>query len=213
MSIPLVVYADQRVEYLAALAAADRGDRRTFAGFVGDRAIDSVALLADLTAASRRGLARDRLVAALESTSQAADELLAAAVTRVLHAVVAEWRYAFHALGLPAAVTLRDRTFFGGIGAPVGYLSLASARSVAALQVDAGTARDSDHVDVGVFVAVDENVAHRLRVSATSTSAALDLRLGDVHPAVTNAARLRIRAWTNRLVAEQVERLAAMKAE
>lgn len=48
VSVPLMLYADQRPEYLAALRAADGGDPAALARFVVDRAVDSMGQLDNL---------------------------------------------------------------------------------------------------------------------------------------------------------------------
>ena len=68
--VPLLVFRDERDEYLDALEQADRRELRLFSRFVSDRVIDAIALVSETT---RLGVAssRERSIEALRQAAAA----------------------------------------------------------------------------------------------------------------------------------------------
>jgi hypothetical protein len=191
-SVPLLVFGDQKREYLDGLAEADEGDCARFAGFVLDRAEAAMLLAADSLGAG----AEDRLAAlrGLAAAPGAAPEARTGRLgSALLDAVASALSERISLLPVPAGVELSVRTNRGSEGG--GEVALA-----AALTSVSGPAAET-RIDV---TAADDGA---LCVRAHGLDEALDVRLADVDPAPTAELHLRLDTWASRVVAALLDRL------
>jgi Fic family protein len=96
--VPLVVFADQRDLYIDALEAADLGQPDRFVQFIADRVVDTVGLVAQSLASSRKP---DLDALAQVLAGQPEFDSIGAVAERVAHVCSARLEDAARALGLP----------------------------------------------------------------------------------------------------------------
>jgi Fic family protein len=219
LSVPLVVFVDQRDRYLLALEAADRGDRDPFIKLVAEagRAAAGMVIESVLTA---RGPSKDdelRKLGALVNaqgglTHYQLDEV-ASRLQDEVGAIVGE---AMGAIDLPPGV-LANRVQFAGAQqlVPAGYRAVLSkilgARGVSFSSAAPAEAKVTFGVAVVVSTTDDEAETFALfdleDARAGDRGEQLILGLSDVYPELTVAAQFRIRAYVERLIALALAKL------
>lgn len=205
-SIPLVVFADQAAAYFDALEHADEGRHDRFVDFVFERALDTLALVADAL------LGDDG-----EEVAAAASSLMGT-IGRAQAQGGADLRVAGHSVvgsAMRATRELLQRHVPDGMS-----VDMATFRTTPAAEMDGlHTAADSLggyvvrlggldpvgvglQVDVGLLVDVRSSApfAFRLQCRQLADVRPLDVRLSEVHPRPTAPFAMRLSRWVERLV-------------
>ncbi len=189
VSIPLVVFADQRRAYFDALEEADRGNPAAIVAFFRERGLDTMQLAADSLAKSAHQpgeVGEDR--SAVYGEQEAIACRLLAAVEEGLRARLA-------ALRLPPGVAadLRRRSGDGG-PADDGWQENGM-HLVLELAPPASPARLAS-IGLQVLTAADAAAALPFRLAATGDDGdPMDVRRGDVDPELSTFFRLRLDQW------------------
>jgi len=195
--VPLVIFADQRAEYIDALERADDGDPRDFIGFMQERVIDAVQL-ATLTMAEPRPVT-DKIQGTIARIEEV--DNLGLAVTRLA--------------GL-AASRLRDA--LDDCNLPVGFSATVSQRSVTS---NDGTEyiphRGNDEILVQLSQASEANrvyVALGRKPGSPGSELLLrrgednfDIWLREIDPAETASLGAKLNAWAKNEVVNIVKEL------
>ena len=229
--IPLVIFADQTPAYLDVLAAADGGRPEAFVTFVEQRAIDAVNLV--LAEVSSGGGSGAEIAAALHDDGRGGSslpriELLAGRLAGCIRDAVES---SLPTLSLPPEIVLAvgrsgvggplppgwgrfvDRSVPGGLGTRID-LSWSSAPSCSVwLQLDAA-AREPQR---GPRDPADQTLIAVAAAGSRGTDALWEVRPREIHPAISQAFELRVRAWVRgqlqQLSAELAERIREFPAE
>jgi len=200
-SIPLLIWFDQRPEYLDALEAADHGDRQAFVDFVSDRAIDTFGLVANeigpgpedyIPAISKLYESYGGLK--FEELDQKAAEIMQHTVT-LAQEVVRE-------LDIPAEIGITSDS--GGRrhqpSDPATYRDPLQGAAVArVVMTTRAPAQATVQLDFQVFIAQKERARYAFRLESPPDSGpAVDIRLKDVRPAISAALSFHVRSWVRR---------------
>lgn len=209
--IPLLIWADQRVEYFDALEAADRGGRQTFVDFVFDRAIDAFTLVSN----ELGPYPEDQMVALSKVhasygglTFQELDDKAAQIVQRIAEiakAVVDE-------LSAPRGLILRPFSSSGGSPRKIDdpdYRTALGGSLMAGLEMESSApARASRRLQIEILIARKENARYAFRLDClTHNVPQLEIRLRDVHPTISQSLAIQMRAWIRRALAEGLAQL------
>ncbi|MEP6650405.1 MAG: Fic family protein [Lapillicoccus sp.] len=202
--VPLVVFADQKDEYLDALEAADVGRPLAFVAFVAERCIDTIELVRGSLVVNGEGrravadLARD-LVGTGGLTHQTIDELNA----RICAITNERLRERLQKLSLHEGVQFGFGGPAGNPSAPQGYRSSGFTEFAYSLVVQAPVhlqrigmvhvwSARSD-ADVPDFAATSEATPHRLEVFRR-----------DIWPAETEVLRIKVDNWVSTVLDAEV---------
>jgi Fic family protein len=213
VGIPLVIFSDQQEPYWDALAAADAGDVRTFVDFVEDRALDTMALVADrLRDAAgpleRRGSRFRSMLASHGGLSHGEVESVGQRLFQRLQAVTSE---AVSRASLPEDVSTQTTSFAGGYECDFGgpYTTLQSGgrfvlnfRSSTPVEV----ASEATPI-IGVATEVGNRFAFVVIDANRPASPPLRLRVSDLHPQFTAAADELISGWVTSTVHAALDEL------
>ena len=221
--IPLLVFADQKKEYLDALEEADRGNRPALVRFFFDRAIDAMSLIHETLLTASRPTVRE-LASKLEGLVAAPGDLskseITALVTRSLQSAGSRLNELVGRLNIRGGVDLRY-----GIddsdnrGAPAGYrrVVVASHGEAKILRVRLQSGVDqSAGVDgqIRIMVSLGDTAFPLLfewRVNLGSApTETLDVRLSEVHPLERPSFRVRLEAWLERFLGHMLEALISL---
>jgi fido (protein-threonine AMPylation protein) len=200
-SIPLVVFANQRVAYLDALAKADRGDYRPWLEFVADRGIDTMQLIVE-TMRSAGAPQPDEIAERLGSrfsprgrTHAELDNL----ARRLLAEAQARWRQEVGRV-LPRLGVVEIREAVNHLAAPPGYRRIGG-REIPVFTVTLGTpppAAFNSTLTFRVNIALDDSYPFGFRLEALESQDYLDIREADVAPELSESLKLRLGAWIQR---------------
>lgn len=208
--VPLVIFADQKADYLDVLEAADRGNASPFVHFIEQRAIDAIEIVRTHVRPTQTPRGRESLrglAVSLEGRgglSHVEFDALAARLGSLLRLEVSEQ---FAALELPVGVSTR----LGGAQAssgkpPEGYRRPASADVVFDV-----TATSSQPAFVQgarrlwVWPARPEQPVADFVVTGRGVSRELTINLREIHPMETEVLKLKVTGW----VEEQLDLLFA----
>jgi Fic family protein len=208
--VPLVVFADQKAQYLDALEAADAGDSGPFVQFMADRVVDTIQMVR--TEMSRRtGTPLSQRVAQMQESLTGRggirhDELDAIA-GRLLENFHAVFSAAIEGAGLQAPLTASMRLGPGVYtGAPDGYRQPPPIRGASANVSSASPANGQDARSYHVLVAKpDEDGPDFLLVRAGAIEPLLEAAIREVHPTVSAALTYRLAAVAEDQLAEMVD--------
>jgi Fic family protein len=198
--VPLVIFADQKDEYLDALEEADSGNAQRFVQFVEDRVADIVGIIqvattgpdAPPTSASLASLRRGFL--GREGLSL--DELDAIA-NRIQGAATAELQEQFSRLDLPPGISFTT------------YRGVSAAPDPDSLYRTYGVTQDHilGHRDLGLTVLLEHGVAVRKSdaegptfLLVTDDGRKLPIELRDVYPTMSTVFSIKLRTWVEGLV-------------
>lgn len=201
LSIPLVVFANQRVAYLDALARADRGDHGPWLEFVADRGIDTMQLIVETmrsAAASREGEIAERIGSLFSPRGRTHAELDNLA-RRLLNEAQARWRQEVGKV-LPRHGVVEIREAVSTRAAPPGYRRIGG-REAPAFTVTLATpppAAYSVTLGVTVNIATEDANPFGFRLEALESPDCLDIRDADVAPELSESLKLRLGGWIQR---------------
>lgn len=202
-SVPLVIFADQRPDYLVALADADDGRADRFVTFVRDRSVDSLLYLTERLRGSQQG---DEALHRLRATFERSDETNTAGV-RLYESLVSELRRRTYELQGDRAFTIFDEEG-GNARDPIPGTRYIVRPKGPAYRVIASAGGVHESEILGVFVTDDPEDPFRLGVNTRSDHEPFRARLSDVVPQATSAMTLRLRAWVDRIIDDLLARLA-----
>lgn len=204
--VPLVIFADQKDEYVDALEAADAGDLQPFVRFIEARVADIVGIVEVATAAPDTPPASASIAslrqAFLSQGGIPVDELDAIA-SRILDAAATEALAQLRDGGLPAEVTAVSQPDRSGRPLPIDPLYRRSRHNSQLLLLHAYGLTAQAKLDVTVRRSDAAGPAFRLQAES-GPDLAIDIR--DVYPVFTAVFSIKLRTWlqapVNRLVAD-----------
>ena len=210
IGVPLVVFAQQRAEYLSALEAADRGDPQSFVRFVLNRGLDATALMVE-SVRNRRAHAPEAVVrdlARLLSGQGGVDMAeLDATGLQLLELVGSEVERQVAQLDLPSNVGLQ-RSLSAGPPPPPQYhhatQELAYVRFSFHISSQANT---SAQMAFYVLVANYPNQVFTFLVGNVPGEDTLEVRLEEMRPEETPSFRLRMESWVRSILGETLDKL------
>jgi Fic family protein len=212
LSVPLVIFVDQRDGYLSALEAADRGDREPFIRFIAEAGRAAVGMVSE-SMRTALGPQTDDALRELSSLLSAQGGLshvqldrLAIRLQEEVQLVVAE---TMGKIELPPGVQGTPVRFGGGANfvpatyravraadaSPAGGQFESVAPAAASVQFSVRVAVSTSKDEAATFVLYDQFAEQK------GDSRQLVLGLRDVYPELTVASQFRIRAYVERLVA------------
>jgi Fic family protein len=218
-SVPLLILAEQRSPYFAALEAADQGNTEPFIKFIGEAGRDAIGMV---TEALRTALAPSPAVAVRElgtllSAQGGLTHLeLDAIGNRLQNEIQAMVRDIVNSIELPPGVTGTETKFGNAEGIPGGYRAVAQEYSGAGGTSFYSGPPAQAAVPVGIAVVVsvsdDEEETFMLydMIAARNRSPAPEhivLGLHDVYPELSTSAQFRVRAYVERLIGNALAEL------
>lgn len=215
--VPLIVFADQKTEYLDALELADGGHPASFVGFIEQRVLDAIELVRiHLRNRTAPPLSRslDALASSLTGPGGLPHLEVDAVANRILSLVVSELSSQFAQVEAPsviATVNLRSGT---PIEAPEGSRSVKADPRYVEVSL---TVAEPVTKRVGSFIAAypalqSPNLADFV-VTTTSGQTPLQIHIREIHPSETEVLRLKLNAWIEVEVETLVSQLASIASE
>jgi Fic family protein len=214
VSVPFLVFSDQRATYIAAVRAAGSGQLQAFADYASARTLAAMSLIVEVLQAKQFGEAagylstyRSLLVSAGGLTHQELDTV----ALSLAEAVAARFQLQIDALERPGGLVLtlgavgRGPEDIGGYRRPIAggiaswYLEVTSAPPAAAQL----------KTEVDVLVAKDRRAVGTFAVRSLHSGRELHLALSDVHPLITAESALRLDNFVKTSVAESLAWLTA----
>jgi len=194
LSIPLVVYANQRAAYFDALAKADEGDPGPWLAFVANRGLDTMQLVEE-TLRTAAGPRPDEVAESLAALASPAVERLQNLAWRLLAEVQTRWVRATETV--PRVDAGIYRTEVSHQPTSCGYRPGAAQTFV--LKIYTPTNISFDATDTfRVNIARDDANPFRFQLEALTSQDVLDVREEDVTPEVTASLSLRLDQWVQR---------------
>ncbi len=214
LSIPLVIYADQRQPYLESLRAADRGNAVPWVRFVADRVLDSIAeATQELRAAT--GPPIEETLDAIRRLNVGCGGLphseLDAVAARLLDTTLDLFRQRLEAaIAPPLSFGLQ----FGGGSAttPAGYRPIVSGtpRILQVLLRSAPPAAANNQIDIQVGISTSPDADFCLVLQGLNRNQPpVEIRLADAHPEITVSLRRRLSSWVDQLIADELDAVRA----
>lgn len=209
VSVPLVVFYEQKDEYLDALAAAD-GDRyQAFVRFVADRSRDAMRIVTlQLRPAPESAL--EQLASLLVSSSGMSHEQLSAIAIQLIDRVATEVNGQLSRMSFPSGVSYASSIQQEGLsfGVP-GYVEARAADgSAKTLYVSLRSASPSGGAGTwfGAFAGrVDQD--EPILLACGSARETLSVRLNEIQPTETPAFRAALAAWVRAMLGQLATRL------
>lgn len=207
-SIPLMILAEDRDEYLDALGEADGGNLGAFVSFVAERVVDTLQLAA-LTLRAGRGADIARSVEALRRATAATGGLsnaeLDAMAHRLLYAFVAELATRIGEADLPPGVSLASEDLVH-FNEPYGHYRPVAAVPLGVVLVgQAAPAPTQARVAVQVLVAA---APHRPPLALEVEGERVTFSLRELEPRVRAVARLKMTELADMVIARVLAALA-----
>jgi Fic family protein len=205
-SIPLVIFANQRIAYLNSLQAADLGDFRPVLSFFRDRGIDTMQLIGESLRTSEMPQWQD-LASRISSLSAekrlpSVSELLTIAV-RILDEI--DQKIRSQAEQSPNLV-LSKHGAFPKEEVPLGFKRAVT--DLASWEYRLGTARSAEaRFQVDIIFSRSTSDPFPLAVWAPGRSDNLEIRMEDVRPELSESLKLRLTHWVQRRLAEMLRDL------
>lgn len=199
LSIPLVIFAYQRLPYLGALAEADRGDHGPWLDFVADRGLDTMQLVVESlrsAAGPQPTEIAEGLSALLSPRGRSHAELDNLALRLLLEA---QARWSREMGKVDSGLRLAEVQTLVDLGsAPPGYRL---GGGCAVVSVDLGTPRPAAFdakLSFRVNIALDEDNPFGFQLEVLGDQERLDIRDEDVAPELSGSLELRIDMWVQR---------------
>ena len=202
--IPLLIWADQRVEYFEALAAADLGNHQRFVDFAFDRSVDAFTFIANQLGPSPEeeltklgelyrsygGLTFRELNA---KAAQIRDH-----VVETIGSLIGDWT-------LPPEVSIDVNQRRGGfpVQGPGFRHPTGGELTGEVIVTSSAPANASERVSFHIAVSADENARYAFRLeSRDDVAAPVPLRLSDVHPEIAPSVTTQFQAFGKRLIGD-----------
>lgn len=201
LSIPFLVFANQRMAYFDALHQADLGAAGPLLAFFRDRGIDTVQLVVDhlLTATTT---APEETLSRIKATNTIDDTAV-----RLLASIGEEFERQAKQASMsersdPLRLTVTKGYDLEPI--PVGYRRVAGMARTLDLLLQGKTSTTVRH-EVRVLIARSESNPFTFLVEATKSTDTLEVRFEDAHPEISDALRLRLSTWVQRQMTRLLE--------
>jgi Fic family protein len=210
IGVPLIIYADQKNSYLAALERADIGDYGPSLRFIFDRCLDSIRFIADRAAASTWPSPEE-----FERLYRAHAGMTYQEVTNLATRVISQFTAEFTAAGTARPMS----PIFFNAGAQQRGGSMPLGDAFRGTEVNGTMATYSNLVSpppasgqvqltYGMFIARDITARFPLVIANwDAPDDRFEIRLDDVHPGNTTDYTIRRRAWIDRKLSEAIARL------
>jgi hypothetical protein len=210
LSIPLVIYANQRTAYFDVLAKADEGDPTLWLAFVANRGLDTMQLVEE-TLRTAAGPRPDEVAESFAALASPAVERLQNLALRLLVEVQTRWIRA--ADSVPQLGAYTNRSELSNQPRSYGYRS--GAAQIFGLRIYTPTNSWYEATDTfRVNIARDDANPFRFQLDALANQDVLDIREEDLAPEVTASLSLRLDQWVQRqLTALLIEREHKVLAE
>jgi Fic family protein len=211
LSIPLLIYANQRTAYFDALAAADDGDPGPWLNFVANRGLDTM-LLVEEAMRTAAGPRPDEVAESLGTLVSPSEQRLQNLSWRLLNEVEHRWVRVAGAVSLIDVFVQRPE---GRRQPPPrrGYRSGASRVFGVRVHTATSTSYDASNI-LRVNINCDDANPFRFQLEARASADVLDIREEDVTPEVTTSLSLRLDQWVQRqLTAMLVKREREARSE
>lgn len=194
LSIPFLVFANQRTAYFDALHQADEEQTRPLLAFSRDRGIDTVQLVIDhlLTAEAP---APENVAARIRLIDEVALKLLSAASEHL--------KTQFGTLNLPVFFDL-DIQSGDWIEGPEEYRNV-DGDSTLYVAIDDFTHDVSSEQGITVLIARDISHPFPFLLEAEGSDDTLEARFEDVHPEISESLKLRLKNWCSRLLGRMLK--------
>jgi Fic family protein len=201
LSIPFLVFANQRTAYFDVLHRTDLGAAGPLLAFFRDRGIDTVQLVVDqlLTATTTDP---EETLSKIKATSTIDDTAL-----RLLASIGEEFR---RQAKQPSMSELSDRLRlvvtegFDLEPTPAGYRRVPGLARTIDLLLSGKTHTMVRH-EVRTLIAGSESNPFTFLVEATKSADTLEVRFEDAHPGISDALRLRLSHWVQRQLTRMLE--------
>jgi len=205
LSIPLVIYANQRPAYFAALAKADEGNPGPWLDFVADRGIDTMQLV-ELKLRTATGLRADEVAERFALYVSAPEAVrLDNLALRLLREVQARWERAAAAVHpIVGSAEVHDQV--SELPVPHGYRHAATPAIKAGLRTAPPDAIEAALI-FRVNVACDDASPFRFQLEAMETHDLLDVRETDLTPELGTHLELLLELWIDRHLTELFAKL------
>jgi len=197
LSIPLVIYADQRNQYLDALEAADAGNHDVFSRFIAERVIDTLNLLAGSLLKideADTAAAVDRILSAYQVDAYESLLLIAERLYDMLYEMLES---TIVKLNLPHAINIRVTHSLGAFNfiAPEGYRVYKNElyRGIA-LHLELADSIKSVHYVI-CMKSCDNDVPELLIVSNDGLPS-FEVWSRELEPIITTALHIRLEEWS-----------------
>ncbi len=202
--VPLVVFADQRADYLDVLEAADEGNPLRLVTFVEQRVVDAIEIVRAHVRTEEyphvdTSLARMRSV--LVGRGGLSHLEFDAAAERLLAMVLEEYQKQLSAISLPEGVQTNQSYTGHTLEPPSGYRRVIASPRTLSISLSSGPPSQSVMLaQVSVFPALPDNTDADFILTCTSMLATLQVQLRDIHPVATEVLRLKITGWVESLL-------------
>jgi Fic family protein len=214
-SIPLLVLADQRTQYLEALELADQANYEQFIRFIGEVGRAALGMVIE-TLRTALAPGPSDAVNTLHSLLKAQGGLTHAELDAIGMRLFAEignfFREAMDALTLPPGAQATS-VQWGGVQspAPAGFRQLGTNGGAVGLSIEISEpARARSQTGIRVFLSKSLDDAETFLLiehEPVEEPERLVLGLGDVHPVLTASAQYRIRTFIDRLIGATLQHL------
>lgn len=197
--VPLIVYADQKVQYLDTLESADAGNPEPFIRFVASRVIDAVEMvrLELRRAASRRQRARvlADMTSALESDVGMSHLEVDALAARLFDTILTEFSKQIAELEVPTGIGLQPQMISSSHSRLEGYRPVhSSLRHLVISAVSREPASVKITAGYDILVATAQTIGPKF-VVLSRQGARLQLELEELRPAFSAVAEWKIAVY------------------
>lgn len=216
-SVPLVIHAHQREEYLDALARADVGEPSEFIEFIARTSIDGLQLVTDSIRTARStqpAKVLDRFREMYVVQGGLSHEDIDALANTFIDDVIAAFANRCAALSVPDSVAIE---WIGGSGGghhgemPKGFRSVVNSghRYVQLELTAAAPGQAKVHIQLDVFVATGNDTSATLLLRSSAPQEVAIFGLNDLQPQLASAARIRLENFVQRILGSALEVLLA----
>ncbi|GAA4749684.1 Fic family protein [Modestobacter marinus] len=207
--VPLVVFADQRDQYLDALEAADAGNSRLFINFIESCVVDTVGVVCasvhpDVQSAALSLAAMERFYAS--TTSEAEFDTAAVRLAKLLHD---ELQAQVEALPRSEMITVRVQRLSSMPKNPTSYRQAARQANTHLVLSSAPPARAQLFLGLAVFVRNTPEASSDFAIASDVNDEVLEVALREIVPAVSATLRLKVAGWVDGQVAGGMAQLLA----
>lgn len=193
--VPLVIYADQRSDYLDALEAADAGDSAPFTTFVEQRTIDTIGMVR--VSLRRVPPARESVESIAEQFSkESLDPALVVAIERLKGILRNEYKKQLAGLGLPPQLEVDpvQGRRGGDEPPPAGYAEVGAAGDLYLWARASWPVRFSVTRGLRILARADELAPADILIYPEEGEP-LEIWLREISPILTESLKQRLNAW------------------
>jgi len=208
--LPLLIFADQRSEYLDALAAADNGDYSAFIAFVEERTVDAVGIVRAQVRAAATSVAEQIAQLDRPAESAASFDAKLQGASRLLDSLRKNVEKKLKKSELPRSISYDVHTVaMAEQGCPAGYRTTSSGTGFLISLSRAWPNELSIKWYCGIFISDSTGDKNRpeLVAGARDEDFQLRVRLRELNPVVTEAHKLKVDGWAEEAVQRAVSML------